>query len=304
MNFIFSLFSVFVLGILLTACNGGAGGEHLDDAEGNELNEIPKILLEDTEALKTNINGKIFSIPSPVQMVTLLKKENDVFNENLLTDPNLVESYTVSSKRALIMGVYGADLGYATIYDNNSKALSYFNALDKLSNDLGLSGAFDGNLLERFIENGNNQDSLLVIMSEGYRGGDQFLKDNKQHDVAALILVGGWVEALYFASEIYSKTKSQAIANRIGEQATALSTFLALLSEYNTDNKFDDLIADFTDLQADFNKIDFEYVYAEPVQYPEKSMTHIKSTSAVVVNEKVLSSIDVSIKKLRNKIIG
>jgi len=72
---------------------------------------------------------------------------------------------------------------------------------------------------------------MLVIMSEGYREGDKFLKENEEHDVATLILTGGWIEAMYFAAVSYENTKSQDIANRIGEQKTALGTIIDLLED-------------------------------------------------------------------------
>jgi hypothetical protein len=304
MNFKLRFFSTLACFSLLVACGGGADGDDNADDDMSELNEIPEHVLEESEALKTNIDGKIFSIPSPVQMTTLLKSENDMFNEDLLTDPASYEKYTTENEKALIMGVFGADLGYATIYDNNSKALSYFNSLDALSNDLALNGAFDANLLERFIQNGNNKDSMLVIMSEGYRGGDKFLKENEQHNIAALIITGGWVEALHFASEVYQSTKSQAIANRIGEQATSLSTLIDLISEYNKEGAQNDLISKLQDLKSEFDKIEYQYMYKEPKQHPENSLTHITSTSTVVVNDKILKNVNTKISQLRNYIIG
>ena len=201
------------------------------------------------------------------------------------------------------MGVYGADLGYAAIYEKNLQAIAYLNSIDKLSTDLSISGAFDDDLVNRFIENGNNQDSMLVIVSEGYRKGDQFLKDNEQHDVASLILTGGWIESMFFATISFEKTKDQEIANRIGEQKTALKTIIDLLTDFNTEGTYTELIADLKDVQVDFDQIKFNYTFIAPVTNPEKGLTTIKSKSSVEIDAAVLNNIVKKIKVIRNKLI-
>ena len=236
-------------------------------------------------------------------MVSLIKSQDDVFNEAVLTDAGKVENFTTTFQRAINMGVYGADLGYATIYEKNLQAVAYLNSINKLSTDLSISGAFDADLVNRFIDNGSNQDSMLVIMSEGYRKGDQFLKDNEQHDVASLILTGGWIESMYFATTSFEKTKDQEIANRIGEQKTALKTIIDLLTDFNGEGTYTELIADLKDVQVDFDQIKFNYTFIAPVTDPAKGLTTIKSKSSVEIDAAVLNNIVKKIKVIRNKLI-
>lgn len=301
MKFVKKIFLPSFLLISLISCNGEGDNGDSNGTDSSELVIVADQFLDSTQSMTTNINGKIFSIPSPIQMVSLLRSQDDVFNELLLTNPKDVENFTTTFKRAINMGVYGADLGYATIYEKNMQAVSFLNSVDKLSGELGISGAFDATLVQRFIDNGNNQDSMLVIMSEGYRKGDQFLKDNEQHDVASLILTGGWIESLYFATSIFEKSRDQEVANRIGEQKTALKTIVELLSDFNTEGTYSELIADLSDLQVDFNKIQFNYEFIEPDVDANKCETHIKSKSSVQIEDKVLNSI---VKEIRNELIG
>lgn len=297
-----------ILPLFLFALLASCGGDEIDvdgeDPNDGEIEIVQDHVLDSTMALNATINGKMFSIPSPIQMATLLKSKAGTFNESMLTDPENVANFTTEFKRAINMGVYGADLGYATIYENNTKAVSYLSSIEKLSDELGIAGAFNQELLERFIENGNNQDSMLVIMSEGYREGDKFLKENEEHDVATLILTGGWIESLYFACVTYESSKDQAIADRIGEQKTALTTLIDLLTDFNVDEFYSKLIADLQSLKTDFDKIKFNYQYVEPVHDPKNFQTTIKSKSSVQIEDSVLSSIITKIKDIRNGLIG
>ncbi|MCC7453452.1 MAG: hypothetical protein IT222_04740 [Crocinitomix sp.] len=304
MNSAFSLLSTFFVGFVLFSCSGDGVDVSSDQPDSDELIVVTDDVLDSTEAMNTNINGKIFSIPSPIQMVSLIKKQDDVYNESVMTDAGNVDNFTTTFKRAINMGVYGADLGYATIYEKNLQAVSYLNSVDKLSTELGIAGAFDADLVQRFIDNGNNQDSMLIIMSEGYRKGDQFLKDNEQHDVASLILTGGWIESMYFATTSFQKTKDQEIANRIGEQKTALKTIVDLLTDFNGEGTYTDLITKLKDLQTDFDKIEFNYEFIEPVTIPEKFQTNIRSKSYVKIDDKIIASITKKIKTIRNELIG
>jgi len=289
---------------VMVSCGGDEIEVDVDQPEDGEIIVIQESELDSSSSLNTTINGKMFSIPSPIQMATMIKDNVSSFNEELLTDPENVANFTTEFKRAINMGIYGADLGYATIYENNTKAVSYLSSVEKLSDELGIAGAFDQNLLERFIENGNDKDSMLVIMSEGYREGDKFLKDNEEHNVATLILTGGWIESLYFAAMSYEDTKSQQVADRIGEQKTALKTIVELLEDYNADEFYTNLINDLKDLQTDFNQIEFNYTYVEPMHDASKHMTVIKSKSSVKMEGDVLNNIIAKVKSIRNGLIG
>ncbi|MBD3637602.1 MAG: hypothetical protein HUJ25_09635 [Crocinitomicaceae bacterium] len=294
-------FYLFMMGAFVVSC-GGNSIEVDNDADENDVNVVDEDLAD--VPVHTQIGGKMFSIPSPIQMVNMIKDNISTFNEELITNPENVANFTTEFKRAINMGIYGADLGYATIYENNTKAVSYLSSIEKLSDELGIAGAFDQELLERFIDNGNNQDSMLVIMSEGYREGDRFLKDNEEHDVATLILTGGWIEAMYFAAVSYEDTKDQDIANRIGEQKTALGTIIELLEDYNTEEMYTDLINDLKELEAEFEKIEFNYTYVEPVHNVKEHETTIKSKSSVKIEGGVLESIIEKVKNIRNGLIG
>jgi hypothetical protein len=296
------IFFVIGMPLFLFACGGDIDVDS-EKPNPDELNVINDSIIDSSENYTTKIGGKMFSIPSPIQMSLLLKEEVKTFNEELLANPKNVSNLSSTFKKAINMGVYGSDLGYATIFENNTKALTFLEAVESLSDELGIAGAFDEDLVNRFIENGNNQDSMLVIMSDGYREGDKFLKENEQHDIAILILTGGWIESIHLATQSYKQTKSQAIADRIGEQKSALSTIVELLEDYNNDKEYAELINDLKDLMADFKNIEFNYQFVEPQTNEEEGLTIIKSKTNVKIDDATMANITNKIEKIRNKLI-
>ena len=306
MNYLNMNKKLYAIGVTLLLFSCGDGNIDVDSENANpdELNVINDTIIDNMDAVTTKIGGKMFSIPSPIQMSLLLKEEVSTFNEEMISNPENVSNFSTTFKKAINMGVFGSDLGYATIFENNTIALSYLSSVEKLSDELGIADAFDEDLVNRFIENGNNQDSMLVIMSDGYREGDKFLKENEQHDIATLILTGGWIESLYFATQSYKQTKSQKIANRIGEQKSALTTIIELLEDYNNDEFYTQLISDLKDIKTDFDKIEFNYQFVEPQTNEAEGITIIKSKTSVNIDEDTMNNITSKIEKIRNNLIS
>ena len=120
------------------------------------------------------------------------------------------------------LGIYGADLGYVTIYDQTQDALGYLNAAKKLADELGVAGAFDAQTIGRFQKNLGNQDSMLVLVGVAYRSSDTYLKNNDRSDVSGLVLAGGWIESLYFATNTYKIKPNEDVKRRIAEQKSSL----------------------------------------------------------------------------------
>ncbi len=264
--------------------------------------EVDKEALDPTSALNTSFEGKIFSIPSPIQTAMLIKESGAKFNEALMNSTDNVSKYSTEQKRALNLGIYGTDMGYAILYGQNSLALKYLATVEKLTNDLGLSGAFDKEFVKRFEANSDNQDSMINVVTGAFRKSDNFLKTNKRENTSALILTGGWVESLFFACELYRITNNEKILQRIGEQKQTLSTVIEILSEYNKDKVNDDLISDLKRLQTDFSRVNLEYTYVEPKTDAAKKLTTLRHTTVVKVDSDVFGLITTQIRSIRNRI--
>jgi hypothetical protein len=195
-------------------------------------------------------------------------------------------------------------LGYATLFGQQKESLNYLKALQTLADGLSISGAFDKTFVERFERNMSKQDSLLVIVQDAYRTGDNFLKTNKQKDVSALILAGGWIESLYFACSLNEQKKNDRILERIGEQKQSLETLLFILEAYNTNGMNDELLKDLNDLNVSFKEITLTYMYNEPTTKADKNLTILNHTSSVNISDELAKQITEKIKAIRTKIIA
>lgn len=259
----------------------------------------------DSSATKLmTIGGSMFSIPSPIQTAMLIEKSGADYNKQFLNDAKKVTTYATNYQKALNLGVYGADVGYVTIYDQSQDALKYLGVINKLSDELGITGAFDENTIKRFETNFGKRDSMLNLVAVAYRNSDAFLKDNDRMNVGALVLAGGWIETLYFSTQIAVKDGDQEVINRIGEQKYTLNNLVKMLTPYYNQPEYDALVDDLIDLAYDFDAIDIQYTYEKPEVDIANKSTKINSKTEVVITPEHLQVITNKVENIRNKIVG
>lgn len=281
-----------LLGSLLLSCSGG--GEDADD------------LVESTDTIKAsvlNVAGELFSVPSPIQTALLIQKSGVPYNKDMLNASNQVNVYSTDFLRTLNLGIYGADLGYVSLYNQSQDALGYLAALKQLSDKLGISAAFDGPTMERIKNNITNKDSMMTLVALAYRGSDAYLKNNQRSDVSSLILAGGWIESMYFSTVTYRNKPNNEIKYRITEQKQALNSLVKILG-MNQSAEVKELTAQMIELQKVYDGIEFKYTFVEPTLDTIRRVTYINSKTEVIVNDDQLKQIVSMVEVMRNKIVN
>lgn len=288
--------SLGLLTILFVASCGNTENE-------TEKKSIDKEIVDTDAALNTNFDGKIFSIPSPIQTALLIKSVNAPFDETLLNPTENVSNYTSEQKQALNLGIYGTDLGYASIYQQKSISMKYLSVVEKLTGELGLSKAFDKNFMTNFEKHSDNQDSMMVVVSDAFKNADNYLKASNRKATSALILTGGWVESLYYACELNKLKSDKNLISRIGEQKETLYTIIQILEEYNKEGSNNELIRQMKDLKAFFDKVGVDYIFVQPKTDAKNKMTTLRHKINYSINTDILNQISLQVENIRKNII-
>lgn len=277
-----------------TSCQGDKKDDNKDDI----------VETKDT-ILKTvvNVGGELFSVPSPVQTAMLIQKSGVIYDKSTLSASNKVNTYSTDYSRSLNLGIYGADLGYVSLYNQTQDALGYLAAVKQLADKLGISAAFDASTMERIQKNVTNKDSMMVLVGIAYRGSDAYLKNNQRSDVSSLILTGGWIESMHFSVTAYKSKPNTDIKYRIAEQKLALTSLVKILGN-NKAPEVAELTAQLADLAKIYEGISFTYKFEKPTEDTAKKMTYINSTSEVNISDEQVIQITEKIKEIRNKIVN
>lgn len=248
------------------------------------------------ETPTTTAEKIVYSIPSPLRAISLLKRAGSHYIDGLINGPENVKSYTTNSEMALNFGVYGADLAYTCLFDQTQSSIKCMKASKSLAEAMGISNAFSSNnLVARFENNLDKRDSLLGIVSELYRESGNYLKENDNNSGSALMMAGGWIEGLFIASKSYEKNSLKGLAGRISEQKHSLNNLINMLSDFKGQPGFKELIAGLDDLKKEFEK--------SAVNYNEKAVTTNEKTKEITLNSESDFALDANqVKSVTKKI--
>lgn len=218
-------------------------------------------------AKKQNI---FYSIPSPIQLGQFLKRSGASYDVKVLNPLDNASKYSSTTKKALNLGVYGADLSYSAIFNQTQEIQSYLNGSKKLAEDLGISNSFSKETIKRMEKNIANKDSVLQIISEIFLNSNESLKDNDQSSISGLVVTGGFIEGLYVGTHV-AKTvkKNEGIITRIAELKGSLNNLITILSLEKQDADIIDLINDLKSIKE---------VYDEMVVTESKAIAKVDTT--------------------------
>lgn len=275
------------------------GGSKTGDNEGAEETASA----DTVKALALNVGGELFSIPSPIQTAQMIQKSGATYDKSILNAGNKNGQYVSDFTKSLNLGIYGADLGYVSMYNQSQDALAYAGAVKQLADKLGVSSAFDQQTMKRINDNISNKDSMLVLVGIAYRASDAYLKENKRTEISSLILTGGWIESLHFSLTAYAKKPTDEIKYRIAEQKQALGSIIKLIKTHNLSDATD-LIKDLEELAKVYETITTKYKFVEPTTDEAKKMTYINSTTEIMVSKEQIDQIAAQVLIIRNKIIN
>ncbi|MBO7053766.1 MAG: hypothetical protein J6W37_00095 [Bacteroidales bacterium] len=266
-------------------------------------------VVDEEQAQKENLVKEVkkvmFSLPSPVETTLLLKQAGAGYDESLLNPTSNSTKYNTDKQKALNLGVYGADLSYASIFEQDQTIMQYMQVSKKLAIGLDLLAAIDQSIIDRLEANHDNRDSVIRIISETFLNSNSTLKEDNRPEMAALILAGGWVEALYLATQLTKDVvKDKDLIERIVEQKLSFSELTQLLGEYAEQNAdIAEVIGQLQGISKTFNEIEIVKSGIETVTDEESGTTVLKATQKINITQAQFDALKKEAAALRNSFI-
>lgn len=253
------------------------------------------------------ISSILQQIPSPLEISVLLKESGTKYNFGLLNTPDNLPKYNSNYKKALNLGIYGTDLGYTNIYEQNQDGIKYLSSIKSLADGLNIGQFFDVETIGRLATNSKNLDSLLLITTQNFNSINHYLQTQSRANLSVLLLTGGWIEAMQITCQVASQDpKNKELMEKIGEQKIILEQIVLLLSFYKDDENMASLLKDMEDLKAAFDKINIVYTYKESTMEIVNGVATIKdnSTTTIDITPADVEAIKNLTNSIRNKIIS
>jgi hypothetical protein len=261
--------NLFKSALVAAMCSLAACGSETVNPPAQEVEPV-------NEAQTTSsANSGFYDFPQPIQQVQILQKAGAIYDRGLLNPLENVPKYTLTTSKALNLGIYGADLSYSAVFNQSQDVILYLSASKKLSEELNMKGDFYPDIMKRMEKSSGNKDSLMQIVSDVYRSSNEALKENDQSHISALVVVGSFVEAMYIGTQVAKDVKDKdVIYKRIGEFKSSLNNLVALIA-----TAYD---SDFANILPDLRNIKAIYDESEGTELNEDQMKRItKQVKAV-----------------------
>jgi hypothetical protein len=290
-----------VVAILSTSC--GSGNKEAEFVAG----------LDTAQSVGPTIDAQVIGqilqgIPAPLEISVLLKESGKKYNSAFLNSPDNLSKYNSNYKRALNLGIYGTDLGYTNIYEQNQDGIKYMGSIKELADGLNIGQFFEVETIGRLATNSKNLDSLLLITTQNFNSINNFLQTQDRANLSVLLLTGGWVEALHVLCEVAkSNPTNKELQETIGEQKIILENIMLLLSFYKeSDPNMASLLTDMEELKKSYDQVKITYTYKESTFEVVDGVMVIKdnSTSTIEITPQNVENISSITKNIRSKIIS
>jgi hypothetical protein len=301
-----------VLFFLVMALVISFGGCKSDRKKASQDVNIEDFVTEDDIFDDIDKAKKIFySLPSPLETAMLIKSAGAKYDEELLNSQENVTKYTTNKALALNLGIYTTDLSFASLFDQTQTSINYMTAARAMAEGLDISDAIDNETMTRLENNLKYRDVVMDIISETFLNSSAYLKENERQDVAAIVLVGGWVEGLYLATKLVGNNdiKDNKLVDRILEQKLSFNIVQRMLDdnkekasgEQNKD--IIDIMNDLQPLKMAFDKVKVETTESQVATQKETNVTTIKSQTSVSVSPEDFKQIQLVVDNLRTSFI-
>jgi hypothetical protein len=277
-----------VSAIIILSCQSGKRGDQVIDFDSIDYASNDKVI----SPLDTIGEGLpiFYNMYLSVELSSLFESAGAVFTPELMNNPDKTSEYLTSSQQAINLGIYAVDLSYARVFDQVETASKYFIAMQQLSKDLGIPSDYFENTAKRFERNFTNKDSLITLANEVYYTTEEFLQTNERYTTAAIIILGGWVEAITIAINVAIESRDPEIIERLIDQKYSLNNLYLMLSEHKENEVVAAYLNELTKLKKAFNKIDVVFdVNFDPKSESGKELTEKALQQIITLDEVVLA---------------
>jgi len=245
-------YSLIILGLILainiTSCKPV-------DKKANKENQTEKPLLK--KAIAKEVKDVVYPLPTTFELTSMLNRIGADYILGISNSTENADKYFTEKARALNLGVYSADLSYASTYRRKQETMLFIKASKKIIDNLEITSAFNETFVDDVEKNIDNKDELVKIITNSFYETYSFLNKNGKANLSLFVVSGSFIEGLYIATHISDNTFANTeIVKVIFDQKDSLERLLKVLQPEIQDPNIASLITDLNGLKASYDKIE------------------------------------------------
>jgi hypothetical protein len=243
---------VLLSGIVLISvvnCTGGKKSEPTNDTSVDA--SINKDEVEQT------VREIVYPLPTAFEVTEMINTIEASYIIGLSNAIENVDKYFTDKEQALNLGVYSADLSYASTYNMQQEVMSYMEASENLVVELGITGAFSKDFVSDVEASIDNKDKLTDLVTNSFYNTYEYLVKGDKEDLSLLVLAGTWVEAMYISCNISETVyHNPELVKVILHQKSSLDKLVELLAPHAEHQTIKGVLNDLNPIKSVYDEID------------------------------------------------
>lgn len=249
-------------------------------------------------------NEIYYGILTPVEISRMFNRLGVPYNNEALNPGSKKELYLSSSKTAINTGIYGVDFGYIKIFGIGQEMIGYMMTIRDMCNKLGIPDSYITDPIKKVQNGSTDPDSVMALMNTAYKKMEDHLRESGRESTAGLIVTGGWVEALYIATQLLydPANPDPEVVQKIAEQKYTLTTLLSFMKNY-----YDDPVVVYYTKKLKYLKNYFDtfdiYFKQGDLEIDKSKMVFRASGSEMTITVETLNNIRDYVARLRTEMV-
>ncbi len=225
---------------------------------------------------KQNVHEFVYPLPTAFEITEMLNRIDAAYILDICNPKENVDKYVTEAKRAVNMGVYSADLCYASTYNQQSNVMDYTQTIRALIDALDMTRAVDPELASKMEDNENNREGMTELISNSFYDSYDYLNRNGRGPVSLMIVAGSWIEGLYIATHISQETfENKEMIKILQSQKEPLVKLVELLGKVEGEPNLSEISNDLQPLYKIYTSVDENSL-------SEEQMNNIRSEIEIV----------------------
>ena len=235
--------------ISIVNCTGGKKGEPVSETSAEA--KIEK------EEIEQKVRDIIYPLPTAFEVTEMINTIEASYIIGLSNEIANVDKYFTDKDQAINLGVYSADLSYASTYNMQQEVMSYMEASESLIKELGITGAFSIDFVDEVEANIDNKDKLTDIITNTFYDTYEYLVKNNKEDLSLLVLAGSWIEGMYISCNISEIVyHNPELVKIIMHQKSSLDKLIDLLAPHNEHETIQSVLIDLKPIKEVYDSVD------------------------------------------------
>lgn len=239
---------IVIFGIIMILSGCKSSKKDAADAPEQADEQAPK------EDVIKDLSG--YPLPTSYEITDMLHEAGASYILTLSNAASNVGNYISSAEKALNLGVYGADLSYASTYMMKQETMQYLESSKRLIDELEISTAFNVSYAERVENNLDISDSTIIIISDSFYDTWNYLVENEKDKLAILVLSGSYIEGLYITTQIaITAADNTRFLEIIAHQKNSLNELIRIIEPIKEDADVSKIYNGLVDLAKIFEEV-------------------------------------------------